>query len=126
MLFCFFFDIHVGVLGSGLVFADKEHIVASDEDLAYQLLLLALAVVYHFVRVVELEIHVVVDGDQRSFVFCLIPLEPDNDLLVDQRLQERLGIYGLELEDVSMFAVISCTYCLMLKAIQEVFTHKHK
>lgn len=44
----------------------------------------------------QLDVHVTVYADQAAFVFCLSPLQTDDNFLVDQVLQHRPRIDGYE------------------------------
>lgn len=51
-----------------------------------------------FFRAAELDVHVAVNRHQSPGVFCLVPLEADDDFFVNETLQHRSRIEGDELQ----------------------------
>lgn len=87
------FTIHFDAFGCRY----PENVVASDQNLAQSPSVLPVNILF---CVRELDIHVRVDADKSTFVFCLSPLQADYDLLVDQALEQRPGIQGSKVHAV--------------------------
>jgi len=63
-----------------------KNIVASDQDLTQRPRVFPVDV---FLCVGELNIHVRVDANKSTFVFCLSPFQADDNFFVDQALEQR-------------------------------------
>lgn len=77
--------LHLCITGRAIHFhafcsRDPQNVVASYQHLTQSACLLAID---EFFRIVQLDVHVGVDTDERAFVFCLTPLQSHDHFVVD-------------------------------------------
>lgn len=84
-------------LDSGLGgFADKQHVITANKHFA-KFFRLSLSISKHLlVTQVKLEVHILVDGNESTFVLGTVPLETDNNQLPHKGLDEHMGVNSLD------------------------------